>query len=300
MRRLALALLASSAVGVGFGQAVSAADIPVKARRAPVPVAVPYSWSGFYVGAHVGVGWGRKQWSGPGCDTFDGFSLCGGANRGSHTATGPLGGVQAGFNLQSGYAVFGIEAQYSWANLKGDHRDTASGVLPDIPGVPGPALFTRTDLFATSIKGIGTIAGRIGLTSWPNDRTLFYVKGGAAYVKEDYTQSLSATIDRTCGSNCDITANGQLSASHSRWGWMAGIGVEYGLFDNWSAKVEYNYLDFGNKSVTLVGSGCALSANFPTTCGALSHVQEVRQEIHLIKFGLNYRFGGKAPVVAKY
>ena len=96
-----------------------------------------------------------------------------------------------------------------------------------------------------------------------------------------------------------MTINGQLSASQSRWGWMAGIGVEYGLFDNWSAKVEYNYLDFGNKSVTLVGSACA-STIAVTTCGPLSHVQEVRQEIHLIKFGLNYRFGGKAPVVAKY
>jgi outer membrane immunogenic protein len=296
MRRLALALLASSALGLGFGQAVSAADIPLKARPAPVPVAVPYSWTGFYVGAHFGVGWGRKEWTGSGCDTFDGFSLCGPTKRGSHTATGPLGGVQTGFNWQTGYAVFGIEGQYSWANLKGDHQDTFSGVLPD-PNVPGPAIFTRSDRFATTIKGIATIAGRIGLTSWPNDRTLFYVKAGAAYVNEDYTQSLNASIDRACN-GCDTVANGQLSASHSRWGWMAGIGVEYGLFDNWSAKVEYNYLDFGNESVTLVGSACASTRR--TICGALSHALEVRQEIHLIKFGLNYRFGGKAPVVAKY
>jgi opacity protein-like surface antigen len=64
---------------------------------------------------------------------------------------------------------------------------------------------------------------------------------------------------------------------------MGGIGLEYGLFDTWSAKVEYNYLDFGKKTVfegdqvcLAGGSGCSS--------------RDIGQETHLIKLGLNYRF----------
>ena len=43
-----------------------------------------------------------------------------------------------------------------------------------------------------------------------------------------------------------------LTASRSnetRWGWMVGAGIEYSFSDNWSAKIEYYYLDFGTRTL---------------------------------------------------
>jgi outer membrane immunogenic protein len=296
MRRLATLLLASSALGLG--QAALAADMPAKAPRL-APVAVPWSWTGFYVGGHFGAGWARKQWTDPNaqCEAFLVFPFCPPTNLGSHNAIGPLGGFQAGLNWQDGYLVVGIEAQYSFANLRGDHQSTFASVFDAGDGF---VTFNQSNRLSTKIKGIGTIAGRIGLASGPTDRTLFYVKGGAAYVKEDFTEAFDLNFFG-CGFGFCGAANfnGNLSASHSRWGWMAGIGLEYGLFDNWSAKVEYNYLDFGQKTVQLDGSACATDGS-NTSCIPFSRQREIRQEIHLIKLGLNYRFGGQAAVVARY
>lgn len=320
MRRLAITLLASSALA-GLGQAASAADIRMKAPVSAPIAAAAYNWSGFYIGAHFGGGWARQQdWTGIGgalptggdddpplCDEtgFDGF-FCGPTQRGSHNAIGVLGGGQAGFNWQNGAFVFGIEGQYSFANLKGDHGDSFSAVFSDTGStfcaVDGfcSTTFNQTDRFSTKIKGIATLAARIGLA---HDRMLFYVKGGPAWMKANYAQT-SNLIKLECntddvGEGCEAeTFTAQLGGSKNRWGWMAGTGFEYGLFDNWSAKVEYNYLHFGNKTVTLAGTACEPGDG----CDPISRDFRINQSIHLIKFGLNYRFGnfGKGPLVARY
>ena len=48
---------------------------------------------------------------------------------------------------------------------------------------------------------------------------------------------------------------------------MLGIGAEYALWDNWTAKIEYNMMDFGNS-------------------GALAD-----NKFNILKAGINYRFG---------
>ena len=76
-----------------------------------------------------------------------------------------------------------------------------------------------------------------------------------------------------------------------RWGWMVGGGLEHALGgSNWSIKAEYNYNHFGKDSFDFcpVGGGACV-------------VAEVKQHIHLVKVGINYRFGGfGGPVVARY
>src|SRR5207249_4846635 len=203
--------------------AANAADLPPAYKAPPPPpvVAPAYNWSGFYIGGHFGGGWARKAWEersnfekgfgsicfsglepelleldGPGglC-VFEELSYAPGSPFGqngfvgSHNAIGPLGGFQAGFNWQpvGSHWVFGIEGEFSFADLKGDHQNSTSGTaafgLGDRIGVDEIILFPTTqngtinDRFSTRVRDIATIAGRIGITSDLFDRTLFYIKG---------------------------------------------------------------------------------------------------------------------------
>ena len=57
-------LLGTTALaGAMLAGAANAADLPIRKAPAPVAVAAPFSWSGFYIGAHAGGGWGTKEWS---------------------------------------------------------------------------------------------------------------------------------------------------------------------------------------------------------------------------------------------
>ena len=72
---------------------------------------------------------------------------------------------------------------------------------------------------------------------------------------------------------------------------MIGTGIEYALLGNWSAKVEYDYLDFGTKKVDFAG--------LPLLLAVLQPSVETKERMHLVKLGVNYRFG-QGPVVARY
>jgi outer membrane immunogenic protein len=79
------------------------------------------------------------------------------------------------------------------------------------------------------------------------------------------------------------------SADKTLWGWTVGTGVEYALTENWSAKLEYNYLDFGDNTLS-----------FPVPIPRIGAVDvDTTTSLHTVKFGVNYRFGG-GPVVARY
>src|SRR5262249_11845331 len=143
-----------------------------------------------------------------------------------------------------------------------------------------------------------TIAARFGITSGPEDRTLWYVKGGAAWVKDNFDTAESAQLQScSTGDPTEIACapvlrfNGSPgSFNESRWGWMVGVGVELGLIANWSAKIEYEFLDFGNATLTehVHGEDCKGAVCFPGPSFDRSFT--LNQQIHVIKVGLNYRF----------
>ena len=213
--------------------------------------------------------------------------------------------------------VWGIEGQYSWAKLKGDHQQDVFSTITSNAGNTGIGIIgfdgfaTASSRFASKINGLATLALRLGITGVPSDRTLAYVKFGGAYVNEDYTENTTITAfnlpDSCCATFDGFTSYSNAAKNVSRWGWMLGAGIELGLWDAWSAKVEYNYLGFGKKDVRLTRTDCFFGGKgFSSTCDLVPAYRDVRieQDIQLIKFGLNYRFGGygkgKAPVVAKY
>ena len=131
--------------------------------------------------------------------------------------SGGLAGGQIGANYQAGSWVFGVEADASWADLTGNTA-CASGIV-------GVAANCRA-----KVDALGTFAGRLGFAL---DRVLFYGKGGIAFANDKY----------------EINSIAAYRANETRWGWMAGAGIEYSFTDNWSAKIEYNYLDFGTRAV---------------------------------------------------
>jgi len=139
-------------------------------------------------------------------------------------------------------------------------RSVTSNINPSIPGIFGQGV---------EIHALATATGRIGYAMGP---WLFYAKGGAAYAYMEYTTSL--------------TAQGPISTNQNRFGVTGGAGLEVAFLRNVSAKVEYNYLYFPEHPYTFV---------FPSTPNSSS----VDNFVHLVKAGINVRFGGDA-VVARY
>jgi outer membrane immunogenic protein len=220
--------------------AATAADLPV--APAPVPVApvasapgAIFSWTGFYIGGHVGGGFDRSSWSDP-------FT---GANNAFTSGAGFLGGAQAGANVQFNRLVLGVEGDFSYAGLKGSGRDSLG------------------DSISTDTNWTSTVTGRVGAAF---DRLLVYGKGGVAFARDRNTFT-------------DLAGNGA-SNTLMRTGWTAGVGLEYGISKNWSAKIEYDYLSFGSQP---------LNFTTPTTP---SYATNAGLNVQEIKAGVNFRFGG--------
>jgi outer membrane immunogenic protein len=120
-------------------------------------------------------------------------------------------------------------------------------------------------------KGLASVTGRLGYTWGP---ALLYVKGGWAY--QDATETLFAPVGFT----------GAFATTTKDNGYTVGAGLEYMFTQNWSGKIEYQYYDFGSTTIT--------APALLTTYGSSKNDQ------HVVKAGLNYRFNWGGPVVAKY
>ena len=151
-------LLASTAL-VLAGQALAAEPRP--------------SWSGCYVGGHVGIGWGRADISEPTEPSFQYFAPAK-TPIGVNTDAGALGGAQMGCDYQFAQNwVAGIRGEFSWADIQGQTAD------PFFAGKSG-----RTILLNAKTEWMATLTGRIGY-AW--DRWLLYGKGGAAWARHKYS-----------------------------------------------------------------------------------------------------------------
>jgi outer membrane immunogenic protein len=248
-------ILGGLVLGALLAAPATAADMRMPVKAPPAPIVTIYSWTGCYIGGHVGYAWGKKRVD----FTPNPFGL-----DFDHDIDGFVAGGQIGCNLwQNDRWVFGIEGQVSWADLDGE-------VARNPAVTAGPAGFrTEADV-------IGSLAARLGYAFGATGQTLVFVKGGAAFIHERFFALWNpATAD-------------QQSDKDLRWGWMVGAGIEQALGNNWSIKAEYNYSHFGTRDVDV----CGLPG-----CDTFS----IRQHVHLVKVGLNWRFTGfGGPLVARY
>jgi outer membrane immunogenic protein len=206
MKKTILAMTVASLMAAA-GTA-TAADLPRSSAPyySPAPAAV-YNWGGAYAGLNVGYEWGRITNS-------------------SISPSGLEGGLQAGYNWQSGQFVFGGETDIQVSGAD----DTFA-----------PYKFAN--------PWFGTLRGRAG---YAMNNILFYGTFGLAYgqVKGTFLG---------------------LDESKTHTGWAGGLGMEVGMTPNWSAKIEYLYMDLSNRAYSITGTSNGFKTN-------------------MVRFGINYHF----------
>jgi outer membrane immunogenic protein len=259
MKRLGLGLLtsalaAAAIVPFAFAPPAQAADLPVPAGPPPVNYYRPalYDWTGLYLGGNIGAAFMRdsaSQWSGaPGGVSIP---IVGSF---SNNPVGALGGGQVGFNYEFAPWVVGVEAMWSGAVS-----------MSSTVNVSAPSTATGTESLTTNLFWLASVTGRVG---YAHDDLLFYVKGGGAWESVKYLEAV-------------VQGNPIQTLTDTRSGFTVGAGVEYGLTENFSAKVEYDFYDFGTQNY-----------NF-TVATPLS----ISSQVHQVLAGINYRFtpGGGRP-----
>jgi outer membrane immunogenic protein len=210
MKKLVLTTISLGMLGLAmpaFG-----ADLPIYSKARPLATPA-YDWSGFYVGAFGGYGYGNHNLNNAlGPAGFADFTA-------NYSSQGGIAGGEAGYNVQSGNIVFGVEGDYSWFDIKGDDN------------------FALGSNDATDLRWAGTLRARGGIAV---DRLLLFFTGGWAYGDLRHT-------------NTDPVLGVDQFDNH-RSGLTAGAGIAYAITDNVIGKFEYRYYDFGTYSRGAVGS----------------------------------------------
>jgi outer membrane immunogenic protein len=281
-------VLAVALVAIGAAP-VLAADLPAAPvySNAPPVVAPVYNWTGFYVGLNAGGAISDTSYNTYPTGCYVAAAPCAGGppqnsfrsalatfNGGSFT-----GGGQAGYNWQSGSAVFGIETDINFTGQNTSINQLIA--LPVPPFVPGSFFLNST---SDKLDWFGTLRGRAGFLATPT--LLLYGTGGLAY-----GHVASTTVDQVTTTPDFYSA----SASTVRVGWTAGAGAEWMFAPNWSAKLEYLYVDLGTASYNVpCSNGVAFCLQTPPP----TYQTDLRVRDNIVRVGVNYHFGG--PVVAKY
>jgi len=262
---LSTAVAISTILGIG---AASAADLAVKAMpyAAPKPV---FSWTGCYVGVHAGAGAIHNGGTGGISEVVqaDGASALASGER---SGNGGLAGGQLGCNYQDGNWVFGAEGEGYWSGMKATNTSLDSAGFGD----------TNT----AKNKYDFSIAARAGIAF---DRTFVYGKAGWVWGQFDFLST------NNCCSLGDLTTH---AASDTLNGLLLGVGIEHALTNNWTVKLEYNYLKYGSKELSVT----ECNSNSNPRCFA-DGTQSFNADKQIFKIGANYLFNMTAPpLVAKY
>ncbi len=232
------ALTAAASAADLSGPAVSYKDY------APAPL-----WSGLYVGVHVGGAWANMTTHD--LDGYWGDALGAAPMTTRQVRGGVFGGSQAGYNMQRGNFVYGVEADFGAMGIRGSKRLTND---------PMPQAVARINT-----GFYGDLTGRFGYSF---GTLMLYSKAGVAVISAKMRAEEPGDADAP-------------SFQSSQAGWTAGAGAEYMLSPSWSIKAEYQHFDFGTSSSNLVDAD-VVGGNFN-----FNH----DLTIDTAKAGLNYHLG---------
>jgi outer membrane immunogenic protein len=259
------------AAGLAFTVAGSAfaADLP---PQMPVKASFVerFTWTGCYLGAHVGGAWMRNSvtdpvvlvqdnpnFGGPGFTTVGPTTV--GVNQDGVVAGGQIG---CDYQFPSNF-VLGVEGAASGGTMKGS-RVVA---LPDSP--PDTALVSVKTDFVTALTG------RAG---YAVDHWLIYAKGGVAWANSKY--SVTGTINGAAAIGQPPGTAFDFEGLSIRTGWTVGAGAEWAFAQDWSARLEYAYYDFGSHTATM--------SDFNFGTGPLSF----KTTMQTVKLGVNFHMWG--------
>ena len=242
-------LIISTAAAALLSTSAFAADAVFSYDPVPSVAQAPaFNWSGAYIGVNLGYGGGEFKHPFAVSQTVSG-SL-------DISSGGFLGGVQAGYNWQSGSFVYGVEADFQGSAIDGT-------VAVGLSNPNGPE--TISGELGTEVEWFGTIRARAGVAA--TESLLAYVTGGAAYGRTNSSASYSYFDGTT-------TSSGTIGAKNTDWGWTVGAGVEYAVTNNFTLKTEYLYTDLG-KATLYSAPGVSLQNDVA---------------FHTVRVGLNYKF----------
>jgi outer membrane immunogenic protein len=253
-------ILATVLAGIGSTAAL-AADLGARTyTKAPAMMASVSNWTGLYIGGNVGYGWGNGNTDFSFLPTPAAFGTPNTSldNR-SH---GVIGGAQIGYNWQMGSLLTGLEADIQGSGIKSSVRSGPVFNTFAVAFVPGSFLSSDQKL-----SWFGTVRGRLGIAVTPD--ILLYATGGLAY----------GQVDDSAQTFFTATAQFPATVSKIRAGWTAGAGAEWMFARQWSAKVEYLYLDLGNVSSLTNISSAGTQVNYSW-----------KMQDHIVRAGVNYHF----------
>lgn len=236
-----------------------------------------YNWSGLYLGAHGGFAWSDFDYPGtnpyvapPGAckNAFGPGQDCGSPRP---DLKGGLVGGQIGYNLQIHQIVIGAEADISFTNMEETVRD-------------GNYL-TQTH----TIDRLGSVRARLG---YAFDRFLPYGTVGWGWADASLGEACPGDAAAVQFGICRPAANGGFgsydkSQDKTESGWVYGGGVEMAIADNWTLRGEYLRFDLGKETYELgtVPSGKTIGSKV------------VDRDVDVVRFGVNYKFGGREEPV---
>jgi opacity protein-like surface antigen len=202
------------------------------------PAAPTYHWAGLYLGANFGGAFNREDATTP-------------IGIAATNPSGVLGGIQGGYNyLLAPHWLVGLEGELGWTSSQGKTN------FIDPTGTTALSITSDHNWYDTVNARFGYVTGPL----------MLYAKGGAAWMNADYRLDVNSGLD------------GSAILSANRSGWNVGAGLEYMLGSRWSAKLEYDFLDFGSKTLgfdTPFGNGVTFKSS-----------------INEVKAGVNYHFDG--------
>jgi len=215
-------LLMATAAAVLLSTPVLAADLAPMPAEPAAPVYMPFTWTGFYAGVHVGYAWGDEDDDLD--DQFEDREVVVEEPAASFDVDGFFGGVHAGYNVQFGAFVVGIEGDVDFTGIDGDHDFVASD------GAIDGTLSLDSDWQAS-------LRARAGFAI---DRLLIYGTGGVAFANAEL-EFKGTAFDEPFDFSDDQTFTG----------WTIGLGAEYAFTDNLIGRLEARYTDFGDQDFDL-------------------------------------------------
>ena len=269
-----------------IGFALAAVTTLVATGSAASAQTSPYAFGGAYIGLNAGAAWGSASYAtDPGClaDPAAPAVFCNSApsasavngtavaasGSGDLSGAGFTGGIQGGYNWQSGKIVFGGEGDFGAFSF--DKSTNATGNFPLVFAGTSYALTERA-----STNWLITLRGRIGYTVTPD--LLLYATGGLALTDFHFASGYS---DNAVSPGLFSGGTGFGARTDIKAGWVAGGGGEWLLDGPWSIKAEYLYLDFGSMSVAVPTSNTAAFAQTMLVDADLS--------AQVARIGINYR-----------
>jgi outer membrane protein OmpA-like peptidoglycan-associated protein len=257
----------------GGAAAVLLASVVAAAAQTPPPPPVMMTgdlFQGFYLGANLGGGFSNANVSSSSSGTVTNTKL---------NASGPVGGIQGGYNWRLGPSwIVGVETDFDGTGLS-----TSNGSY--VKSVAGA---TVTGSASRREEWLGTVRGRIGYNLTPD--WLYFVTGGFAYAQIDSSVNGIATgivVPPLPGTQ---TTGFRGSTQGVQTGWTVGAGSEVRIAPQWGLTFQYLYTDLGNFSY----NAPTRAATVPALVGTRNTVT-VDNDSHIFRIGVNYHFGAPPP-----